>query len=354
MIRIEGLVYDGRSSRAVPATLECNAEGELRLLGASGEGLAISSEGLGDIRVSSRLGDTPRYLYFSGGEKFETGDNDSVDRMLVMQRQGSSLGWVSTMERSWRYVLLSTALVVLVSWWGVRDGVPLVAQWVAQALPAEVSHKIGSGTLELLDSRVFSPSELSADRQRQLRGYFAPLVARYPELPLQLEFRRGNGLGANALALPSGVIVFTDELVALSDRDEQLLGVMAHEIGHIARRHTLRSVVQSSMMSLALVAITGDVSAASSVLVAAPTLLLELSYSREFEHEADQFAVVELKALGVSPSHLADMISRLEQSDGGAEGDGPLEAPSSSDRASWRDYLSTHPRGGERLELIAD
>ncbi|WP_426417672.1 M48 family metallopeptidase [Aestuariirhabdus sp. LZHN29] len=352
MIAVEGLLYDGRSSRSTPAVLECGSDGMLHCRSSHDGAPLLAPVALRQARVSSRLGETPRYLYFSSGEKFETSSNDSVDRMLAMQGQRAALGWVSMIERRWRYVLLSTVLVVLVSFWMLRDGVPLAAQWVAQALPVEASQKMGSGTLALLDERVFTASELSDSRQQQIRQAFAPLIDRFPELPIQLEFRHGNALGANALALPSGVIVFTDELVAVAQNDNQLLGVMAHEIGHLAQQHALRSVVQSSMMSLVLVAITGDVSAASSVLVAAPTLLLELSYSREFEREADQFAVSTMKELGIDVSDFSTMIVRLENSRRDSEAQSKDSLEDDRDSFNWDDYLSTHPGGSDRIKSL--
>ena len=49
----------------------------------------------------------------------------------------------------------------------------------------------------------------------------------------QLEFRHGGYIDANAFALPSGIIVMTDELVELAKSDDELISVLAHEIGHV-------------------------------------------------------------------------------------------------------------------------
>ncbi len=50
----------------------------------------------------------------------------------------------------------------------------------------------------------------------------------------------GRAVGANAFALPSGIVVMTDELVELAKTDDELVAVLAHEIGHVRGRHALR------------------------------------------------------------------------------------------------------------------
>ena len=53
----------------------------------------------------------------------------------------------------------------------------------------------------------------------------------------RLELRSGEALGANALALPSGIVIMTDDLVALAKSDDEIGAVMAHELGHVRGRH---------------------------------------------------------------------------------------------------------------------
>src|SRR5690606_15157282 len=101
---------------------------------------------------------------------------------------------------------------------------------------------------------VLEPSRLAPERQAALRARFEALVAHMPALPARyahyaprytLDFRRG--LGANAFALPGGAIVVTDGLVeaarAAGLQDDAIAGVLAHEIGHVAHRHTTRMLV---------------------------------------------------------------------------------------------------------------
>lgn len=342
-VGVAGVYFSGGDSRRRTATLAV-ADGRISVIDDSGGVLAgpLALEALG---VSSRLGNTPRFLRFPDGASFETADNDAIDSLLRPLRPGHGL--VHRLESSMRYVLLGLAVTVAFVWGAVRYGIPALAEITAFALPPAVSREIGEGALELLDGQVLAPSTLTGAEQARLRERFAPLIAATGAQSLQVEFRHGQGLGANALALPSGTIVFTDQLVKLAQRDEELLAVLAHEIGHIERRHALRQVLQASALSLVVMAVTGDVSSVSSAVAAVPVLLTQLGYSRGFEYEADRYAGQVLARQGIDVAALGAMLSRLEgtrdcgASDGCAQGEG-----------GWQDYLSTHPPTAERLRQL--
>jgi predicted Zn-dependent protease len=86
---------------------------------------------------------------------------------------------------------------------------------------------------------------------------------------------------------------------------------------------------------------TGDVSGSSELFLGLPVLLTELAYSRQFEREADTFALTSLRTNGIAPVHFASLMRRIEN-----------QKSSASDRASekWVNYLSTHPLTKERLK----
>src|SRR5690606_40050887 len=99
-----------------------------------------------------------------------------------------------------------------------------------------------------------------------------------------------------AFAMPGGTILLTDELVQLAEALQpqqpqqaltQILGVLAHEVGHVEHRHALRQFVQGTIVAAAVTWYLGDV---SSLLAAAPTALLNTRYTRNFEREADAYA----------------------------------------------------------------
>ena len=328
----------GRSERH-PAGLEVDPQGRLSVRCDSHDGPAPTP--LDEVEISPRLGNTPRVLRWPDGAQFETTDNDGIDRL--MQRFGRHRGYriLHRMERHLPLVLLFTLLVIAFVFVSVEYGIPALSRSVAESLPPEVNRQLGQGSLEILDKTTFGPSELPPQRQRELLALFREYTDRYPQWQIRPLLRKGNSVGPNALALPGGEIIFTDELVELAEDDRELLAILGHEIGHLERRHLMRRVLQNSMLTAVVISVTGDVSTVSSAVYALPTILLELRYSREFETEADDFAYRFLQENGLKPSHFAHIMRRLERAlsdEDSDEGEGSIGA-----------YLSTHPPTAERI-----
>src|SRR5262249_5372781 len=149
-----------------------------------------------------------------------------------------------------------------------------------------------------------------------------------------LLFRRGGFVGANAFALPDGRVVMTDELWQLVKNDEEIEGVFAHEMAHVDHAHGLQRMYQASLLPAALALLTGDPSQFSQVATVLPGILIESSYSRAFEQQADDDAAATLKRMGASPTHLADLLKRLEAKQCGKTGCVPSWIGSHPDTAS--------------------
>jgi predicted Zn-dependent protease len=162
----------------------------------------------------------------------------------------------------------------------------------------------------------------------------------------RLEVRAGRALGANALALPSGIIILTDELVELARNDDEIAAVLAHEVGHVRGRHALRHVLQNSVSGLLIASLTGDLLSVTSLSAALPTALVDASFSREFEREADDAAMAWMKSAGVQPRGYAGILGRLQAQLDARNG------RATGGRSPVRNYLSTHPDTGERIRRI--
>jgi Zn-dependent protease with chaperone function len=217
---------------------------------------------------------------------------------------------------------------------------PVIVRAVTAGVPQSALEAIGTQTLASLDEGLLEPSTLSSERQQEIATAFRLLLPSELVNHSRVEFRRSEALGANALALPSGVVVVTDGLVALAKDTDDVTAVLAHEVGHLDGRHSMRAIVQSALVSGLVMLVVGDVSALAA---AAPAALLNARYSRDLEREADAYAVGTLRALGVRPTRLADMLERMEAEHAKAGSESPTGAFS---------YLSTHPTTEERLKTL--
>jgi len=342
MITIHGIWFDGQTSAKTLAACRVSDSGEFRVV-ASADDRVLATGPISEVRASSRLGNTRRLLSFPGGENFETDDNDGVDRIMDRRRFLPKANLLHRLESRWPFVAAALLILLVFFWGGARYGIPALSKTIAFGLPASLDRAAGAQTLKWLDRSLLGPSLLPEPQRSGLVKVFTPLFADHPEYDLNVVFRAGGRLGPNAFALPDGTIVFTDEIIRLARHDQELLAILAHETGHVVHRHGMRRLIQDSILSFALLAVTGDVSGSSELFLGLPVVLTELAYSREFEREADQYALDWLCRHGVDPAHFARLMRRLEEKSSSRPEPGSRK---------WTGYLSTHPLTETRIRAF--
>ena len=116
---------------------------------------------------------------------------------------------------------------------------------------------------------------------------------------------------------------------------DELAAVLAHEMQHILRGHTMRQLLQQASLKVLFAAITGNLSEATSYGLGAANTLAVLRYSRQYEEEADREAIRLLAAAGMEPMGLASFFETLKKKEGST--------------GTFPAYLSTHPDLDERI-----
>ncbi|MGE0797448.1 MAG: M48 family metallopeptidase, partial [Lautropia sp.] len=208
---------------------------------------------------------------------------------------------------------------------------------------------IGEQVAASLDGSWLEPTQLPADRRERIAlALEAAVAAAWPDSPppaYQLRFARSR-IGPNALALPGGQIVVTDELIRLADRAGQdatpmLVGVLGHELGHVVHRHGLRAVVQAGLVAGVAAVALGDF---SGLLAGAPAVLAQQGYSRDFEREADRESVRILRAGGYSPALMARFFELIAEARRDPQQAGMM--------ARIAVALASHPADAERIRFF--
>jgi Zn-dependent protease with chaperone function len=287
------------------------------------------------VRRSLRIANTPRWLYLPGGGACVTADNDAVDRMTRDRHYERVLHlWESRPA----YAVLAIALVAATLWVLLYRVLPVAVEQIADRIPVEAEEMLGRETLAGIDRGFMEPSKLPPGRQRTLATKFEAMARLAdPPVPYRLEFRASPVIGPNAFALPSGIIVMTDELVKRARNDQEVLAVLAHELGHVHHRHTMRRLLEGSATALIIAAVTGDIASTTSLAAAAPAVLLQAKYSRDNERESDAYAVALMGKAGIDPRHFAAILSRLEDDE--------------QRRGAFPSFLLSHPPTEERAQL---
>jgi Zn-dependent protease with chaperone function len=330
MTRFSATYYDGESTRAQAVEIVLDEACVLHVNGLA----APVSYPLSAIQVSPRLGNTVRSIAFPNGARAESDDQAALDAITPKSHEGRLLSWVHQLESRWHWAVGATVVLAITVAGGVHWGIPFLAKHLAEALPDALAYDLGKSTLGILDRAVLKPSSLPEQRMAALRQEFAGMARAYPKLPLSLKFR--SGMGANAFALPDGTVVVTDGLCELAKDDQQVMAVLAHEIGHIHYRHSLRIALESSSVAILVSTYFGDVAQVTTLSASLPAAYAQAHYSREHETEADSFALAYLERSGIDPHHFADILRAL-QAEHGKEDEGAVA------------YLASHPPTSERI-----
>jgi Zn-dependent protease with chaperone function len=330
---IEAGYFDGKTSRRHAVRLQASPQG-VDIVAAGGTRHIARA----DIRVSEPIGGAPRTLTFPDGSYCEAPQGAELNALLaaLVHSDGAVARW----QMSWRLAAAGVIVMLVVLAAGYRWGLPWVAERVAPMVPPAVVTAMSDQVMKALDGRMLVASQLPAERQQAIADGFRHIVAGDPALAgSRLLFRSAPRAGPNAFALPDGQVVLFDELVSLADTDEEVLGVLAHELAHVKYRHGLRQLIQSSVVAAIAASYFGDVSSLLSGLTA---LVLESKYSRGFELEADAFGASMMRRNGRSAEGLASMLEKMERAH-------EKGAPPSQSSADW---LSSHPDTAERIARL--
>jgi Zn-dependent protease with chaperone function len=332
--------FDGINARPVPARLR-----------RAGQRLWIEGDGLqreldpAAVDWPERRTHGARVAHLSDGASLQAVDAAAWDAFVRAAGLGES--WVVRAQQNWRTTLAAVVLLIGVLVAGYLWGLPLASRAALAFIPERIDRAVGEAAWAGIEGRWLLPSRLPATDQQRLRDAFARAVERADPAASRpayiLHFHRSR-LGPNAFALPGGTIVVTDELVELlRGRDDAIVGVLAHELGHVRHRHGMRMLVQVTLLGTITAAAFGDF---SSVLAGAPALFGQLAYSRDAEREADAESVRMLRAAGISPAVMAEFFERMDGWRHSDEG-----------RRQGADFdpgiaFSSHPADAERIAFF--
>jgi Zn-dependent protease with chaperone function len=287
------------------------------------------------LSVSPRIGRADRFIYLPDGAQFQCPDHTVLDSL---PQESPSEGFVAWLEERWGIALAGVAIITAIMLAGYFYGLPAAANYVASRIPMATEQALGRQAIVWLDSNEwFKPTNLKQEKQKAILNGFDILRS---DLPLKdyyrLEFRNSAVIGPNAFALPGGTIVIIDAMVEASQSPEEVVAIVAHEMGHIELRHAMRSILQNSAIAVVATAITSDAASLSLAVGSMPALLAQTKYSREFETAADEYAFRLLKKHNYSPASFASIMERLSEIHG--------------KKPQMINFISTHPVTEERIK----
>jgi Zn-dependent protease with chaperone function len=358
-MEFEAYFYSGLSTTAQACLLSSPAQDALRIEMLPTDSLPAQILHLqpSEWQVSEAFSHTPRIVTVLAPQlqgQIEVAESADLQAWLTAQGKGTT--WVQRAQISWRKAGAAAVALVLAVAAFYQWGLPHMARIVSDWIPQSYVQKLDDESLAQIDKHWAKPTELSMDTQRRIGDKFKALqapdssAANAPAASIRLLFRASK-MGPNAVALPAGTVIVFDELVKLSPNDEAVLGVLAHEWGHLAKRHALTGLIESTATGLFMSVYLGD---ASSLIATVGSGLGFLHYSRQHETESDTFAIQTLKKNGLAGTGTAELFERMMNWDCYSNGQSGETCAAESKRKNAKndgipEFLSSHPATPERI-----
>jgi len=194
--------------------------------------------------------------------------------------------------------------------------------------PSEIGDRdVGKGVnFYSIEKEMAMGRQLALEVQKQSRMVDDPILGEYinrigqnlarnSDARIPVSFQVIDSDSVNAFTLPGGYVFVNSGLIRLAETEAELAGAMAHEIGHVAARHSTRQQTREQIANLAtipLVMVGGWTGYAVRQGVGIGIPMTFLSFSRQFEGEADLLGLEYMYKAGYDPTASIDIFERIE------------------------------------------
>lgn len=229
---------------------------------------------------------------------------------------------------------LLLAFVLVISF-----GPVTLAQSFWDELLAGFESSIGAAVAVDVQEEYGEPARLSAAQQRWIDTIFAEIVLQAERKDITYSLQVLDSDVVNAFAAPGGYIFLTTALLTHIDSDtDALANVIGHEVAHVEFKHGMNTLGRNLGLSLLFQLAFGNPSETDAVLATVAGIsvnLMQLGWSRNQEHEADELGQRLAAKAGYDPKGMVRFFRTLQQLEG-------MEVP-------FLEFLQTHPLTSERI-----
>jgi len=246
---------------------------------------------------------------------------------------------------NWSVFAAVVAVIVMVPL-SLVMGMDRISAIIAHHIPLEWEQKMGEQVFNQYKANGHFMPEKRA--KKLMQPLVKPLLDALPEKRFNYQFYVSRDDEVNAFALPGGYVVVNSGLILKAETPEELLGVLAHEISHVTEQHGIRNIIGTAGIYLTVNALLGDMSGLLATIANAAPFLINQSYSRKFETEADEKGVALLERARIDPRGLETFFAKLLK-----EEQRKLKETVGEDNQDLAKttlgFLSTHPATEDRI-----
>lgn len=257
-------------------------------------------------------------------------DSNFIEAIQLFRKDKGQIGWYQKLIDLGITLHLTIAIGILAI---IGLCYVYVIPWVGEKsvalIPEDYDNQLGSSAW--LENDYFVT--IDSSKTKTLNAFAKQLDLKNTK---KLKFTVVKSNEINAFALPDGnIVVFTGIIEEMKDYDE-LVGLLGHEASHVNNRHSMKMLCRSLSGYLFVSLILGDVNGVMAVIGDNVNSLQSLSFSREFEHQADSEGFKILTKNKVNPQGMSNLFQRLQKKQS-------IVIP---------EFLSSHPVTKNRIDYI--
>ncbi|MGL2988521.1 M48 family metallopeptidase [Flavobacterium sp. RSSA_27] len=338
----KSVFYDGQSS--VPKTIDIFLDSNKGQISFQIESKSIENEDeasfpivsetytwlINDIEFEHRS----TALFLQHGENpiqtIKITDAASIATINQFRKASGQLSWYQTLLQKplQFHVFLALFLLAIIGLSYVYM-LPWVAEKSVALIPESYDDALGETFVD--ENSLFGDSQIQ--KTKLLNDFASGLQLNNKK---KLNFKVIDSEIMNAYALPDGtIVVYTGILKEMKSYDE-LVGLLGHEVAHVNNRHSMKMLCRNLSGYLFISTVLGDVNGVMAILGDNVNTLQSLSFSREFEREADEEGFAIVSENQVNPKGMVTLFQRLEK-------EHSIDMP---------EFLSTHPVTKDRIQSI--
>ncbi|MET0516846.1 MAG: M48 family metallopeptidase [Nitrospiraceae bacterium] len=214
--------------------------------------------------------------------------------------------------------------------------IPIISAFLMPLVPVTWEEALGEQLV-----RHLVPEELRCRDPRLMQALSIivhPLIQAESSRRYPIRLHVLDDKNINAFAAPGGHVVLLRGLLERTETPEQLAGVLAHELQHVYKRHTTRTIIEQTTGTVLMTALSGDFSGGLTWGIGGAQALSALRYRRAHEEEADLAGLQTMEAARLDSTAMVTFFRILQR-----------ELP---DATPIPDFLTTHPHMDERIAAL--
>jgi beta-barrel assembly-enhancing protease len=330
---LQGVYFDGESTR--PTKVEIKVTPLFVLVHLPGESEEVlkwehdkihTQEIPGSTKIAVNFGDFPY-------QSIEVEKEDLFDVVGVINPLAPYLkaSGKKVLSNTTRWLLSFLAIVVSMVLLVYFLLIPLATNIMVSLIPIQTEIELG----KKMSESMLAAEKVDAEKSELLNRFYKSIKTT-SKYPIRVSVVDSNV--KNAFAVPGGqIVVYTGLLNEMKDYSE-LVALLGHEKAHVEERHSLQSLAKSLGLYVVISLIIQDVNGVMGVILENASNLQQLSYSREFENEADELGLELVLKNKVDPKGMIALFKHLK----------------SDDSTTPPEFLSTHPDVGNRIKRLEE